>query len=102
MPNPTIEFHPEADREAEAATDWYAERSLTVAEAFLDELDHALEQIADTPDRWARHLYGTRRYLLKRFPFLVVYRLPSASKVQIVAVAHGSRRPGYWRQRIRD
>jgi toxin ParE1/3/4 len=102
MAGPTLEFHPDADAEAESAVDWYTERSVAAAEGFLDELDRAMEQIRDTPDRWARYLHGTRRYLMKRFPFLVVYRERSETVIEIVAVAHGHRRPGYWRQRIED
>lgn len=102
MPSPILEFHPAADKEAESAADRYAERSLAAAEAFLGELDHAMEQIADAPDRWAQYLHGTRRYLMKRFPFLVVYREQSPNTIQVVAVAHGHRRPGYWRERLQD
>lgn len=45
--------------------------------------------------RTAPYLADTRRYLLRRFPFFVVFR-EVADRVQIVAVAHARRRPGYW------
>jgi plasmid stabilization system protein ParE len=102
MAGPTIEFHPDADAEAESAVDWYAERSVAAAEGFLDELDRAMERIRDAPGQWARYLHGTRRYLMKRFPFIVVCRERSETIIEIVAVAHGHRRPGYWRQRVED
>jgi hypothetical protein len=35
---------------------------------------------------------------LRRFPFALIYRIKT-SKVQIVAVAHDRRQPGYWRRR---
>ncbi|MCU0836148.1 MAG: type II toxin-antitoxin system RelE/ParE family toxin [Chromatiaceae bacterium] len=44
---------------------------------------------------------NTRRVFLKDFPFAVVYR-PEPSGITIIAVAHHSRRPGYWRVRARD
>ena len=34
----------------------------------MAELDLAIDQICQWPDRWATYLHGTRRYLLKRFP----------------------------------
>jgi len=40
----------------------------------------------------------TRRVLVHRFPYQVVYRL-TASEILIVAVAHLKRRPGYWKDR---
>lgn len=39
-----------------------------------------------------------RRVLLKDFPFGLVYR-PSAEGIVIFALAHQSRRPGYWQSR---
>ncbi|MDA1054528.1 MAG: type II toxin-antitoxin system RelE/ParE family toxin [Planctomycetota bacterium] len=102
MDGPQLEFHPVAEAEAEPAVDWYVERSVQAAEGFLDELDVALQKVSDAPDLWARYLHGTRRYLLKRYPFIVVYRGKSADVVQIVAIAHGHRRPGYWRVRVED
>jgi plasmid stabilization system protein ParE len=94
-----IELHPEAIAEARDAREWYAERNSAAADAFMAELDIAIDQICDSPDRWAPYLHGTRRYLLKRFPYLVVYRT-GADKIQVIAVAHGKRKPGYWRDRI--
>jgi hypothetical protein len=50
------------------------ERNETAAEAFLAELDRAVELISESPMRWPNYLHGTRRFLLRRFPFGVVYR----------------------------
>jgi toxin ParE1/3/4 len=44
-------------------------------------------------------LYGTRRFVLHRFPFSVVY-LDEADELNIVAVAHNKRKPGYWKARL--
>ncbi|MEZ5065993.1 MAG: type II toxin-antitoxin system RelE/ParE family toxin [bacterium] len=95
-----VEFHAEAVREAGEARSWYADRSQSVAAAFLDELDHAVERLSSNPEAWPGYVSGTRRYVLRRFPFYVVYRV-TASAIQVLAVAHGLRRPGYWRDRSR-
>lgn len=95
-----LELHPEAIEEAREARDWYELRSDNAAVAFVAELDCAVERISVSPERWARYLHGTRRYLMKRYPFAVVYRT-LGDRLQIVAVAHGRRRPGYWRRRIK-
>ncbi|MFQ5744589.1 MAG: type II toxin-antitoxin system RelE/ParE family toxin [Acidobacteriota bacterium] len=98
MPAPTYRFHPDAVREAEGARDWYAERSLRAAAGFLEELDRGIVSVVEAPERWPQYLHGARRYVLQRFPFLVVYRVVN-EVVEIIAVAHGRRRPGYWKKR---
>lgn len=94
-----IDVHPEAVAGARAAAQWYRERSASAADAFLAELDRAVERIAENPGMYPHHVRGTRRYLLQRFPFYLVYR-QVAEKLQIVAIAHGRRKPGYWKKRI--
>jgi len=98
MPTLHVDFHPEAVAEAGAAFAWYRERSDEAAAAFLAEIDRAIEMIAEAPDRWPRYAHKTRRFLLHRFPFSVVYRR-TAESLQVVAFAHGKRRPGYWKGR---
>jgi toxin ParE1/3/4 len=44
------------------------------------------------------NLHGTRKYLLRRFPYAVIYRVTDEA-IEVVAVAHGRRRPGYWKTR---
>jgi plasmid stabilization system protein ParE len=85
--------------EAEAAADWYRRRSIRAAHRFLDEIDIAVTEISEGPLRCPVHLFGTRRKLLRHFPFLVVFR-ETKGVVQIIAFAHCRRRPGYWRDRL--
>lgn len=99
MGRPDLEFHPDAIEEARAACEWYEARNPAAADDFFVELEAALERILDAPDRYESYLHGTRRCILHRFPYLVVYR-QNASAVQVVAVAHGRRRPGYWQDRV--
>lgn len=94
----TVEFHPEAISEAIAARQWYEARSENAAKAFLAELDAGVGSIQTSPELYPAYLHGTRRYLMRRFPYLIIYRVV-ATAIQIIAVAHGRRRPGYWRSR---
>jgi plasmid stabilization system protein ParE len=94
-----VEFLDEASAEFESAFDWYLTRSESCAAKFADEVSHAIGMIADAPRSWPVGPYDTRKFLLHRFPFAVVYReLPSV--IQVLAVAHGQRRPGYWKNRV--
>lgn len=94
-----IEFHPLAIEDIEGAVRWYAQQSESAPLALLDDFDAAVDAVSNTPDRWPRFGFGTRRFLLKRFPFAVVYRVRD-EVIQVVAVAHVRRRPGFWRTRL--
>ena len=98
MARPRVDLHPEAIAEARAAYQWYAERNPLAANAFMAAVDHAVNEIHNSPVRWPLHLHGTRKYLLRRFPYGIIYRVTDVA-IQVVAVAHGRRRPGYWKAR---
>ena len=93
-----IEFHPEARAEALEAEAWYSERDPLVAARFAVELERAVDAIAEAPLAWPSQGPGTRRCLLRNFPHEVVYRI-LVDRVEVIAVAHQRRRPGYWRGR---
>jgi len=98
MPLPVIEFHPQAVAEAQAAGQWYYDHNPALRGAFITELDRAIACIVESPERWPKYEAGTRRFLLRRFPFTVVYRA-AENEIQVVAVAHAKRKPGYWEAR---
>lgn len=94
-----ISFHPDVFYEVSNAYDWYEVRSSGLGEQFLTELENAYELIEITPLYWGKFSGRYRRYLLKRFPFGVIYRIVK-SEIFVVAVMHLSRKPGYWKKRI--
>jgi len=99
MASKKIEFHEEAALESEAALDWYLERSPLAASKFADAISRGMDMIVEAPRRWPMGNHGTRRFILQRFPFAIVYReLPST--IQVLAIAHARRKPGYWKQRL--
>ena len=89
--------------ELRAAVAWYADKGHGLGGEFLAEVHHTLELIAHHPGLGASvprvpAARGTRRLPLRRFPYAIVYReRPDA--IQVVAFAHHSRKPGYWRSR---
>ena len=88
-----------AEEDYTASLRWYAERSTRAAEGFESEFAQALKAIAADPDRYPLCDDRHRFYLLKRYPFQIIYREASEDRWLIVAVAHTSRRPGYWLNR---
>ncbi len=94
-----VHVHPEAEAEADGAFEWYWLRSESAALGFDAELREAFSFLRRSPGMCAPYLRETRRVMFHRFPYFVVFReLPR--KIQIIAVAHTKRRPGYWRGRI--
>jgi plasmid stabilization system protein ParE len=99
MRSERFRFHPEARRDLRDAIGWYRDRSPSVAAEFRLVASDAIRHIVDAPQRWPKYLHGTRRFLLHRFPFSFIY-LDDPDAVNIIAVAHGKRRPGYWKVRL--
>ena len=93
-----IRVHPDALREADATIEMYGKRSPQAAER-LAEFRSAIERIRQTPSHFPWSAFGTRRIVLHHFPYLVVFR-ETETTIEIVAVAHGRRRPNYWRERL--
>jgi toxin ParE1/3/4 len=90
-----VRLHPLAEQEALAAFRWYEERNALVARILLIEFEAAMDLIAESPGRWPRISRRYRRFVLGRFPFSIVYRLRGGC-VEVIALAHHRRRPGYW------
>jgi len=83
---------------------WYDDRQFGLADDFIEEVQTAFRKIAENPESCPllEHYSGAhqiRRFLLKRFPFVVIY-LTRPDEVTIVAIAHGRRHPKYWMSRI--
>jgi plasmid stabilization system protein ParE len=79
----SLQIHPAALEEVEAATDWYAERSRRAAEVFLKELERSIRQISERPEQFPEFKCGTKRMTLPKFPYLVVFR-ETESTVEIL------------------
>jgi plasmid stabilization system protein ParE len=77
---------------------WYAERSIEAANDFDAEFNRAITQITADPERFPMCDVRHRYFLLRRFPFRIIYRITN-SEILVIAVAHGSRSPDYWTSR---
>jgi toxin ParE1/3/4 len=94
-----LEIHPSALSDLKSAIGWYLERSEPAAIEFAAEMDRAVALVVESPARWPTGEHGTRKFILNRFPFAVVYREKQTS-IQILAIAHGHRNPDYWKGRL--
>jgi hypothetical protein len=94
-----VKFHPQAECELAESIDFYNGRLSGLGGDLFALVKLACRQIQSDPLRRPLRLDGTRQVKLPRFPYAVVYR-DQPERIEIVAVAHGARRPGYWRDRL--
>ena len=94
----SIEFHHEATAEYDAAFDWYLARSADAAIEFDSEVDRALAQIIAAPRRWAAGPFSTRRFLLRRFPFTLIYREQLREELEVGVLELGQATRKQWPQ----
>ena len=65
---------------------------------FLDDVRFAIDSVRERPKLGIDLGYGFRRVLVRRVPFSIMY-IADPEQIVVVAVAHQSRRPEYWRTR---
>ena len=96
-----IEYHPLAKLELQESARWYDDRMTGLGFEFLLEVKSAESKIQKNPDTWPNYEEGTKRFLLKKFPYAIIY-LVTEDRIQFIAVAHCKRKPGYWKRRMED
>ncbi len=100
-----IRVSEQAAQELEEAAAWYEKEQAGLGEKLLDESEHTLDLLSEkfpalVPMPSEAGALGAKRILLHRFPFSVV-TIERGEELIIVAMAHQSRKPGYWAERIR-
>jgi len=78
---------------------YYERRRRFIGEAFVDAVEQAIAEIQRHPNIGRSEKDEGRSIKVRRFPFRVIYQVQS-DRIWIIAVAHLSRRPGYWRRRL--
>lgn len=91
----------EAFREVEEAFWWYERQRRGLGLEFLLAFDAAIEGLQRLPEGHELVALRTRKVLLRRFPYLVLYALEQ-DRILITAVFHGRRHPRRWADRVRE
>ena len=94
-----VVYHRLADNELVESAAFYERRRESLGETFLDAVEETLAKIQNNPGLGHPGKFGTRSWKTKRFPFRIVY-LEQPDRIWIVAVAHSSRKPNYWLERL--
>ncbi len=93
-----IIYLPEARADVDAAYSSYEQRQTGLGERFLERLRSSLATISGNPEMYAVLRDETRAAPLRRFPYVIYYRI-EAGAVVILAVVHGHRDPQVWMRR---
>jgi plasmid stabilization system protein ParE len=88
-------YHPHARAELIEAAQYYEQRVEGLGLRFLMATDLAAKAIKQNPSRPVADSKGRRKWRIERFPYYFIYRLKQ-EEVFVLAVAHASRKPGYW------
>jgi len=91
-------FHPEARAEFLGSIRYYESQQSGLGRRFLDAVTDAIRRVEAHPNRY-RVVSGLwRQCRVSRFPFGLIYRVRN-DRIEIIAVMHLRRQPGYWEHR---
>lgn len=88
-------FHPEALEEINDSISFYEDKQAGLGGRFLEALDDAIWRIRRNPLLYRKIDDEIRKCRLLRFPYGIIFRVKNG-KIEIVAVMHLKRKPGYW------
>jgi plasmid stabilization system protein ParE len=99
-----VKFSPLAEKEAADAAEWYDARRTGLGDEFLASVRLAVDRLKHLPElgppfSFTRSGKTIRRLLIDGFPYSPCY-FDLGTHLQVLAVAHSSRRPGYWLARV--
>lgn len=94
-----IVLRPDAEDDLLEARDWYERRQAGLGDAFAEAVEVFFARIEAMPELYAVEFKGVRRGKLRRFPYVVYYRLRE-EKIEVIAVLHGARKSPTGKRRL--
>jgi len=94
-------FLHEADVEFRESARYYEDKAPGLGLAFIAEVHRVAAIIAAQPNIGSPVGDELRKFMLRRFPYSLIYAL-EGDEVIVTAVAHHKRRPFYWSRRGRS
>ena len=95
---PRVVFRPEARAEVREAREWYEAQSPGLGLEFARAVEAVVATISRTPAFYPAVEGATRRALLRRFPYQIIYEA-TAEEIVVIACFHHRRDPQVWRMR---
>ena len=91
-------FHELAAKEFDRAVQYYEECSRGLGEDFSKEIYATISRIVEFPEAWTPLSKNSRRCLVNRFPYGVIYQIERGF-IRIIAISDLRRRPNHWQDR---
>jgi toxin ParE1/3/4 len=88
-----VEHHPAVELELAEIRDFYNERVPGLGGKFLEEFDQQIQRVALMPTRWMVVERDIRRALMRRFPYVIYFRIAEADLIRVTAIKHEKRHP---------
>jgi len=98
---PSTIFLDGAQTDVAGAAAYYEDKRPGLSIDFIQAVREATRQIAEAPERWPEWDDRTRRFLLDRFPYFIIYAVHN-NALWVVAVAHNRRVSDYWKDRLSE
>jgi plasmid stabilization system protein ParE len=93
-----IELSDEAEADFDNSYEYYANQSIKLADSFYHYINDCLLQIGRNPIAYQTIFKEIRKFVVKKFPFVVYYQIIEM-KVRVIAIFHNSRNPIIWQER---
>ena len=97
----SFELADAAETEFYNAVDYYKQFGPALSSDFIQDFDQAVQRLIDFPQAGSPYLHGTKRIILKRFPYSIVYKIYEDKVIVVHAVMHMKRKPDYWKERLK-
>jgi toxin ParE1/3/4 len=94
-----VVLRPEAQADLLGTRQWYERQRTGLGDAFAEAAEQMIVRIQAMPELYEAVLQGVRRGKLKRFPYVLYYRVLD-DRIEVLAVLHGSRSPQVWQDRV--
>ena len=88
----------EAEIDFDKSYEYYFEDSPKVANAFFKKINVSFEDIKQNPFAFPVAYKNVRKYVVKKFPFVIYYQIVNSS-IKVIAIFHTSRNPQIWNER---
>lgn len=94
----SVIIRPEAETDLTAAFSWYEDKRQGLGYDFLLQVEAGLKYIERMPEAHQAGYKGTRKHLIKRFPYKIIYIINDNTLI-VLAVLHGKRSEEFLKRR---
>jgi hypothetical protein len=96
-----VEYNPDFFDDIKQAVKWYNDQQMGLGDRLLTNIRKQTALLSTSALQFAIKYDNIRCICIKKFPFLIHYRVNEETKaIKVEALIHTSRNPKYWEERI--